>query len=99
MRQAFHAYKRWLKEHPDEVQDEMLPGLNMTGPQLFFLNFGQVWCGAMRPEAIRNKLNTAIHSPGRFRVIGTLSNSYDFAREFSCAEGTPMNPANKCSVW
>ncbi|KAH8313350.1 hypothetical protein KR067_004500 [Drosophila pandora] len=99
LRQAFHAYKRWLKEHPDEVQDEMLPGLNMTGPQLFFLNFGQVWCGAMRPEAIRNKLNTAIHSPGRFRVIGTLSNSYDFAREFSCAEGTPMNPANKCSVW
>ncbi|XP_017102244.2 neprilysin-4 isoform X1 [Drosophila bipectinata] len=99
LRQAFHAYKRWLKDHPNEVQDEMLPGLNMTGPQLFFLNFGQVWCGAMRPEAIRNKLNTAIHSPGRFRVIGTLSNSHDFAREFRCALGTPMNPANKCSVW
>ncbi|XP_017048860.1 neprilysin-4 [Drosophila ficusphila] len=99
LRQAFHAYQRWMKEHPGEVQDEVLPGLNMTGPQLFFLNFGQVWCGAMRPEAIRNKLNTAIHSPGRFRVIGTLSNSYDFAREFSCPLGSPMNPAKKCSVW
>ncbi|KAH8384050.1 hypothetical protein KR009_011870 [Drosophila setifemur] len=99
LRQAFHAYNRWLKQHPAEAQDEVLPGLNMTGPQLFFLNFGQVWCGAMRPEAIRNKLNTAIHSPGRFRVIGTLSNSYDFAREFNCAAGTPMNPTNKCSVW
>ncbi|XP_068156294.1 neprilysin-4 isoform X2 [Drosophila tropicalis] len=99
LRQAFHAYKRWQNEHPEEAQDEMLPGMNMTGPQLFFLNFGQVWCGAMRPEAIRNKLNTAIHSPGRFRVIGTLSNSYDFAREFHCAAGTPMNPHRKCSVW
>ncbi|XP_033166249.1 neprilysin-4 isoform X1 [Drosophila mauritiana] len=99
LRQAFHAYQRWLKEHPSEVPDEILPGLNMTGPQLFFLNFGQVWCGAMRPEAIRNKLNTAIHSPGRFRVIGTLSNSIDFAREFNCPLGSPMNPQKKCSVW
>ncbi|XP_043864063.1 neprilysin-4 isoform X1 [Drosophila mojavensis] len=99
LRQAFHAYMRWLNENPNEAKDEMLPGLNMTGPQLFFLNFGQVWCGAMRPEAIRNKLNTAIHSPGRYRVIGTLSNSYDFAREFNCAAGTPMNPQKKCSVW
>ncbi|KAH8292465.1 hypothetical protein KR054_010583 [Drosophila jambulina] len=99
LRQAFHAYQRWMQEHPNEVPDEVLPGLNMTGPQLFFLNFGQVWCGAMRPEAIRNKLNTAIHSPGRFRVIGTLSNSVDFAREFRCPVGSPMNPAKKCSVW
>ncbi|KAH8343655.1 hypothetical protein KR059_002909 [Drosophila kikkawai] len=99
LRQAFHAYQRWMQEHPNEVPDEVLPGLNMTGPQLFFLNFGQVWCGAMRPEAIRNKLNTAIHSPGRFRVIGTLSNSVDFAREFRCPVDSPMNPSKKCSVW
>ncbi|KAH8310303.1 hypothetical protein KR044_000642 [Drosophila immigrans] len=99
LRQAFHAYKRWAHDNPQEALEDTLPGLNMTGPQLFFLNFGQVWCGAMRPEAIRNKLNTAIHSPGRYRVIGTLSNSYDFAREFNCAAGTPMNPPKKCSVW
>ncbi|KAH8381739.1 hypothetical protein KR093_011514 [Drosophila rubida] len=99
LRQAFHAYKRWAHDNPHEALEDTLPGLNMTGAQLFFLNFGQVWCGAMRPEAIRNKLNTAIHSPGRYRVIGTLSNSYDFAREFNCAAGTPMNPQKKCSVW
>ncbi|XP_060648179.1 neprilysin-4 isoform X1 [Drosophila nasuta] len=99
LRQAFHAYKRWAHDNPQEALEDTLPGLNMTGPQLFFLNFGQVWCGAMRPEAIRNKLNTAIHSPGRYRVIGTLSNSFDFAREFNCAAGTPMNPPKKCSVW
>ncbi|XP_019890443.1 neprilysin-4 isoform X1 [Musca domestica] len=99
IRQAFHAYKKWLHDNPKEAKDEYLPGIDMTGEQLFFLNFGQVWCGAMRPEAVRNKLNTAIHSPGRFRVIGTLSNSKDFAKEFNCPLGSPMNPLNKCSVW
>lgn len=100
IRQAFHAYQSWLRKRTlVEQKDEMLPGLNMTGAQLFFLNFAQVWCGAMRPEATRNKLNTAIHSPGRFRVIGTLSNSEDFAREFQCESGSPMNPVQKCGVW
>lgn len=64
----------------------------------FVINL-QVWCGAMRPEAMRNKLKTAVHSPGRFRVIGTLSNSHDFAREFNCPPGSPMNPKHKCTVW
>ncbi|XP_013143777.1 PREDICTED: endothelin-converting enzyme 1-like isoform X1 [Papilio polytes] len=97
VKQAFHAYLKWLKTHGSE--DETLPGLNHTHTQLFFLNFAQVWCGAMRPEAMRNKLKTAVHSPGRFRVIGTLSNSQDFANEFNCPPGSPMNPKHKCSVW
>ena len=88
-----------MRENPEALLDERLPGINMTGEQLFFLNFGQVWCGAMRPEAVRNKLNTAIHSPGRFRVIGTLSNSLDFSKQFNCPLGSPMNPVHKCSVW
>ncbi|KOX71683.1 Endothelin-converting enzyme 1 [Melipona quadrifasciata] len=97
IKQAFRAYERWLRTNGDA--DETLPGLNTSGKQLFFLNFAQVWCGSMRPEATRNKLKTAVHSPGKFRVIGTLSNSEDFAEVFHCPLGTPMNPVNKCSVW
>ncbi|CAK9819864.1 Nep4 [Anthophora quadrimaculata] len=97
IKQAFRAYERWL--HANGDADETLPGLNATGKQLFFLNFAQVWCGSMRPEATRNKLKTAVHSPGKFRVIGTLSNSEDFAEVFHCPLGAPMNPVNKCSVW
>ncbi|KAI8436146.1 hypothetical protein MSG28_004235 [Choristoneura fumiferana] len=97
VKQAFRAYTHWVQRHG--TAGETLPGLNHTHTQLFFLNFAQVWCGAMRPEAMRNKLKTAVHSPGRFRVIGTLSNSQDFAREFHCPPGSPMNPVNKCTVW
>ncbi|XP_053660923.1 neprilysin-4 [Anopheles marshallii] len=101
IKQAFLAYNKWLGAQTDRLvlEAETLPGLNVTRTQLFFLNFAQIWCGAMRPEATRNKLKTAVHSPGRFRVIGTLSNSEDFAREYHCPVGSFMNPADKCSVW
>ncbi|XP_050084753.1 neprilysin-4-like [Anopheles aquasalis] len=101
IKQAFLAYTRWLEAQTDPrvLEQETLPGLNVTNRQLFFLNFAQIWCGAMRPEATRSKLKTAVHSPGRFRVIGTLSNSEDFAREYNCPIGSVMNPAEKCSVW
>lgn len=101
IKQAFKAYLKWYRYEatPHEKENEILPGLNATNTQLFFLNFAQVWCGAMRPEASRNKLKTAVHSPGKFRVIGTLSNSPDFAKEYKCPVGSPMNPPRKCKVW
>ncbi|XP_014211901.1 neprilysin-4-like isoform X2 [Copidosoma floridanum] len=97
IKQAFKAYEKWMSENEDA--NESLPGMEATGRQLFFLNFAQVWCGSMRPEAMRNKLKTAVHSPGRYRVIGTLSNFEDFAKVFNCPLGSPMNPVKKCLVW
>ncbi|KAK4872108.1 hypothetical protein RN001_016232 [Aquatica leii] len=97
IKQAYKAYVKWLKENP--LVDDTLPGLNVTNKQLFFLNFAQVWCGTARPEATRNKIKTAVHSPGRFRVIGTLSNSQDFSEAYNCPSGSPMNPKKKCSIW
>lgn len=66
IKQAFRAYQKWYDAQVDTSM-EVLPGLNLTNSQLFFLNFAQIWCGAMRPEATRNKLKTAVHSPGTFR--------------------------------
>lgn len=65
VKQAYMAYTQWLSENPKA--NETLPGLNITNKQLFFLNFAQIWCGGQRPEATKNKLKTAVHSPGRFR--------------------------------
>ena len=39
LKSAFHAYEDWVSEHGEEP---LLPGLNMTHQQLFFLAFGQV---------------------------------------------------------
>jgi len=39
------------------------------------------------------------HSLPEFRVRGSVSNSPEFAEQFTCAPGTPMNPGKKCEVW
>ncbi|VDI45273.1 Hypothetical predicted protein [Mytilus galloprovincialis] len=96
LKQSFRAYKRWVAENGEEKQ---LPGLKYNHDQLFFIGFAQVWCGSMRRESAINRILTGVHSPGRFRVIGTLQNSKDFSEAFSCRQGSYMNPYKKCYVW
>lgn len=53
----------------------------------------------MRPEFLRNQIINDVHSPNEFRIIGSLSNMPEFARDFECPEGSPMAPKNRCNVW
>uniref|UniRef100_A0A8C2T692 Endothelin-converting enzyme 1 n=1 Tax=Coturnix japonica TaxID=93934 RepID=A0A8C2T692_COTJA len=62
-------------------------------------SFSQVWCSVRTPESSHEGLITDPHSPSRFRVIGTVSNSWEFAEHFRCPLGSPMNPPKKCEVW
>ncbi|NXI48765.1 NEP protein, partial [Chloroceryle aenea] len=96
IRQAYKAYENFVKKHGKE---KLLPGLEMNHKQLFFLNFAQVWCGTYRPEYAVNSIKTDVHSPGKFRVIGSLQNSPEFSEAFSCTETNYMDPAKKCRVW
>ena len=96
LKAAFHAYEAWMRNHEEELP---LPGVNLTNRQLFFLGFAQVWCSVNTPEALKLQILQDPHSPSTYRVIGTLSNSDEFAKEFSCRPGSRMNPVNKCDVW
>ncbi|NXS54192.1 NEP protein, partial [Brachypteracias leptosomus] len=96
VRQAYKAYENFVKKHGKE---RLLPGLEMNHKQLFFLNFAQVWCGTYRPEYAVNSIKTDVHSPGKFRVIGSLQNSPEFSEAFSCTKNNYMDPAKKCRVW
>ncbi|KFU94964.1 Neprilysin [Chaetura pelagica] len=96
IRQAYKAYENFVKKHGKE---KLLPGLEMNHKQLFFLNFAQVWCGTYRPEYAVNSIKTDVHSPGKFRVIGSLQNSPEFSEAFSCTNTNFMDPAKKCRVW
>eukprot|EP00592_Proboscia_alata_P016135 CAMPEP_0194398194 /NCGR_PEP_ID=MMETSP0174-20130528/125967_1 /TAXON_ID=216777 /ORGANISM="Proboscia alata, Strain PI-D3" /LENGTH=659 /DNA_ID=CAMNT_0039194465 /DNA_START=3057 /DNA_END=5034 /DNA_ORIENTATION=+ len=95
LRNSYAAYKT-----ASTSKQQTLPGLDhLTSNQLFFVGFATVWCGSSRPEEAQRLLLTDPHSPGNYRVIGTVSNSDDFAREFQCPVGSPMNPEQKCRVW
>ncbi len=60
----------------------------------------QILCEVATEEDFIGRLQSDPHSPGRFRVIGPLSNSEDFAREFGCEEdGLMNNGEDRCILW
>ncbi|XP_061733999.1 neprilysin-like isoform X1 [Nerophis ophidion] len=95
IRQAYQAYKNYVRKHGEEPR---LPGMNLSHDQLFFLNFAQVWCGTQRPEDAKNSMESE-HSPGQFRVLGSLQNFPEFAKAFSCNKSSYMVPDNVCQLW
>ncbi|MEE6482388.1 hypothetical protein FKM82_013232 [Ascaphus truei] len=96
LKAAYRAYQNWVKSNGEE---QILPTLGLSNNQLFFVGFAQVWCSARTAESSHEGLITDPHSPSRFRVIGSVSNSKDFSRHFQCPLGSPMNPQRKCEVW
>jgi len=96
IKESYLAYKRWVEENGPEAR---LPGLDYTPEQLFWVSAAQTWCSVYRPESMKMRITTGVHSPAQFRVLGPLSNMRDFASDFNCPEGSPMNPVKKCEVW
>jgi predicted metalloendopeptidase len=97
LREAYRAYNFYVAANGAEPQ---LPGLEQfTADQIFFLSYANLWCGVETPERLEEQILTDPHSPSRFRVIGPLSNNEDFAREFSCPVGSPMNRETDCILW
>ena len=70
-----------------------------TPEQRFFLAYGQVWAGTIRPEFAQLLAASDPHPLGKWRVIGTLSNFPAFAKAFSCPATAAMVRANRCEIW
>jgi putative endopeptidase len=91
---AFRAYKK-LTPGTDIIR--IADGF--TEDQQFFLGTAQAWCNKNRPAEAQRRLTIDPHAPAKFRIYGALRNLPEFAQAFSCAAGTPMHPAQTCSVW
>ena len=92
VRVALMALEDTLNGKQDKVE-------GFTPEQRFFLGFAQVWCENMSPQESRQRAMTAPHSPGRYRVNGTVPNMPEFQKAYSCKAGQPMVSANACRVW
>ncbi|MDE2292576.1 MAG: M13 family metallopeptidase [Elusimicrobia bacterium] len=75
------------------------PAGGFTDRQSFFLGFAQVWCQNVTDAYARLLAQVDPHSPGRWRVDGTLSNMRSFAEAFSCKPGSRMVSPKPCRVW
>lgn len=78
-------------------KDEKIDGF--TTDQRFFIGFAQIWCENQTPQAMRQQALTNPHSPGQYRVNGTLQNMPEFQKAFSCKASQPMVSENACHVW
>jgi endothelin-converting enzyme/putative endopeptidase len=71
----------------------------LTPTQRFFLGHAQIWCQNRTDEVARMLAQTDPHSPGKYRVIGVVSNMPEFAAAFGCKVGQGMVRENACRVW
>jgi putative endopeptidase len=70
-----------------------------TEEQRYFLGFAQVWCQNQTEQSARQSALVDPHSPGLWRVNGSVQNYDQFGKAFGCTKGQPMYPATSCRVW
>ncbi|KAG8827602.1 hypothetical protein FRC17_007748 [Serendipita sp. 399] len=101
---VINAYRAWhnqYNESYDAGSEYLLPGLNYTREQLFFISFGRTWARKMRPATAVARIRTDPHAPTQYRVEGTLANVPEFAKAFNCSVGSKLNPPpeKQCRLW
>jgi len=76
--------------------------MNVFSPeQRFFIAFGQIWCTKYTDKALKNQIYTNVHAPGKYRVLGPLSNMPEFFKAFNIQPGDKMRqPEDKMAkIW
>jgi len=94
---AFEALQRRLEKDPSQ----RTPRDGLSPEQRFFVSYAQIWRETVRDEDERRLLTVDEHAPGRFRVLGAVSNAAPFFGAFGIKKGTPMwRPPNaRVAIW
>jgi len=93
LRLAFAALKKYLAGKPQKLIDGLTP------EQRFFLAFAETQCVNTSDQTARNRLVTDPHSPGKWRVNGTVMNMPEFKQAFGCQPGDAMVNPKPCRLW
>lgn len=95
LRIAYYAYKRSLSGKKKENLNGFTP------EQRFFLSFAQIWKVNFTDSFLKVQIFTDPHSPGKYRVLGTLSNLEEFYEAFGVKEGDAMyrSEVARARIW
>jgi putative endopeptidase len=76
------------------------PAQGFSAEQLFFIGFGQAWRAKYREAALRARIATNVHSPGKYRVF-TVRNLDAWYRAFDVKPGQVLYlaPADRVQIW
>jgi putative endopeptidase len=92
---ALDAYHLSLAGQPAPVLD------GLTGDQRVFLGWAQIWRGSLREDALRRQLVSDVHSPGQYRVDGTVRNVDAWYDAWDVKPGDPLYlpPDQRVRIW
>jgi putative endopeptidase len=80
LRVCYAAYKLATKGKKQPAIDGFTPD------QRFFVAFAQSWRTNERPESLRLHIGSDVHSPPRWRVLGSVANFPEFRQAFGCKQ-------------
>jgi predicted metalloendopeptidase len=85
LRVAFTAFKLATK---DKKLGDKKPTSSdgFTPDQRFFIAFAQSWRTNERPQQVRLEATSDVHSPVRWRVLGSVANYPEFLEAFGCGK-------------
>ncbi|OYX04882.1 MAG: peptidase M13 [Caulobacter vibrioides] len=89
------AYRASLKGQPAPVLD------GFTGDQRVYLGWAQVWRGKQRDEALKQQIIAGPHSPGYYRVNGTIRNMEGWYTAYDIKPGDKLYvaPEDRVKIW
>lgn len=95
IKMAYYAYTLTDEYKSGEVIDGFTPD------QRFFIAYAQLWKINYTDEALKKRLATDPHSPGKYRVNGPLMNTPEFFKAFAIKEGSPMRKSKEeiAEIW
>ncbi|KAJ7702313.1 Metalloprotease [Mycena rosella] len=99
--QAYRAWKAQFQSSFQAGNEYILPGLNYTREQLFFISFARIWGNNIKTATQLQRVRADPHSPNVFRVDGTVFNIPEFAKAFNCPKTAKLNPPHEkqCLFW
>ncbi len=92
---AYKAYEIALNGQQAPIID------GLTGAERFFYSFAQSWCGKVREEEARRRLQVDPHSPPEFRVNQIIKNFDLFYETFNVSPGDKLYlaPEERVTIW
>ncbi|QFT76556.1 M13 family metallopeptidase [Erythrobacter sp. THAF29] len=95
LQMAYRAYRMSLNGEEPPVID------GLTGDQRFFLGYAQIWRGMEREESLRNRVMTANHPPGEFRLNNAVRHTDAWYEAFGVEEGDELYlpPEERIRIW
>ncbi len=95
LQMAYRAYRMSLNGEEPPVID------GLTGDQRFFLGYAQIWRGMEREESLRNRVMTANHPPGEFRLNNAVRHTDAWYEAFGVTEEHELYlpPEQRVKIW